>query len=152
MTLLSSCEAFRWDAARLLSPLGFQDEGSAQAQVFQDSGPFEASQRVHRTKRHRELVRAQPHLVHHMAVPEVEESSHSSAGASLSQLKMASAAGSRVEQRLRVEDEMEVKRRPKREGALRACRGSVGGTSSVLGLGSKRGPFPGLESPGTSQD
>lgn len=110
VTLLSSCEAFRWDSAKLLSPLGspvgklLQYEGSGQDRLIQDS-----SQRLHRTKRHRELVRTQPHLVHHMAAPEMrEESSRSHAGTKTSSPVHRDA---RLEENLKVEDEMEVKMR-----------------------------------------
>lgn len=111
VTLLSSCEAFRWDSAKLL-----QYEGSAQDQIIQDSAPFKSGQRLYRSKRHRELVRTQPHLVHNMAVPEIEESSRSNARVNLSQLKMASTVGqdrvrTHVEDSRKVEDEMEVKTR-----------------------------------------
>lgn len=122
MTLLSGCESFRWDSAKLLSPLGspggklLQYEGSAQDQIIQDFSPFKPSQRLYRTKRHRELVRTQPHLVHNMAVPEIEESSRSNARVNLSQLKLSSTASqdtvrTRMEENLKAEDEMEVKMR-----------------------------------------
>lgn len=114
VTLLSTCEAFRWDSAKLLSPLGspvgklLQYEGSGQGQLIQDSGQLEPSQRLYRTKRHRELVRTQPHLVHHMAVPEIEESSRANARVKPSSVRQG-AARTRVEENLKVEEEMEVK-------------------------------------------
>lgn len=119
VTLLSSCEAFRWDSAKLLgSPAGklLQYEGSAQDQIIQDSAPFKSGQRLYRAKRNRELVRTQPHLVHNMAVPEIEESSHSNARVNLSQLKMSSTVSqdrvsTHMEDSRKVEDEMEVKMR-----------------------------------------
>lgn len=83
-----------------------QDEASGQDQLIQDS----KGQRLFRTKRHRELVRTQPHLVHHMAVPEIEESSHSNARVKLSSVHQGT-AGTRVEENLKVEEEMEVKTR-----------------------------------------
>ncbi|XP_056886628.1 podocalyxin-like protein 2 [Takifugu flavidus] len=106
VTLLSTCEAFRWDSAKLLSPLGspvgplLQYEGSGQGQLIQDSSQLKPSQRLHRTKRHRQLVRTQPHLVHHMAVPEIEESSRADAGVKLSPVRQGAA-------RTRVDEEME---------------------------------------------
>lgn len=112
--LLSSCEAFRWDSAKLLSPLGsplgklLQDEGSGQDQLIQDSSQLRPSQRLYRVKRHRELVRTQPLLVHHMAVPEMEESSRANARVKLSSVRRG-AARTRVEENLKVEEEMEVK-------------------------------------------
>lgn len=115
VTLLSSCEAFRWDSAKLLSPLGSpvgklpHYEGSAQDRIIQDSGPFKPSHRLYRTKRHRELVRTQPHLVHNMAVPEIEESPHSKARLKLSSAVSPDTVRTRVEENLKLEDEMEVK-------------------------------------------
>lgn len=83
---------------------------------MRDSGPLKPSQRSYRTKRHRELVRTQPHLVHNMAVPEIEESSHSNARVNLSQLKLSATVGqdtvrTHMEENLMMEDEMEVKTR-----------------------------------------
>lgn len=114
--LLSSCEAFRWDSAKRLSPLGspaakllqYEGSGSAQDQLTQPSSPFQPSQRLHRTKRHRELVRTQPRLVHSMAVPEMEEPSRSNAGVDLSQLEL---DRNHMEENLQVEDKMKVKMR-----------------------------------------
>lgn len=114
VTLLSTCEAFRWDSAKLLSPLGspvgklLQYEGSGQDQLIQDSSQLKPSQRLYRTKRHHELVRTQPHLVHHMAVPEIEESSRANARVRLSSVRQG-AARTRVEENLKMEEEMEVK-------------------------------------------
>lgn len=109
VTLLSGCEAFRWDSAKLLSPLGspvgklLQYEGSGQDRLITPS------QRLHRTKRHRELVRTQPHLVHHMAAPEMREESSRSHG----RTKTSSPVhrDTRLGENLKVEDEMEVKTR-----------------------------------------
>lgn len=113
VTLLCGCEAFRWDSAKLLSPLGspvgklLQYEGSGQDRLIRDS-----SQSSHRTKRHRELVRTQPHLVHHMAAPEMrEESSQSHSRTKTSAPVHRDMAGTRLEKNLKVEDEMEVKMR-----------------------------------------
>lgn len=104
---MCTCEAFRWDSAKLLSPLGspvgklHQYDGSGQDQLIQDSSQLKPSQRLYRTKRHRELVRTQPHLVHHMAVPEIEESSRADARVKLSSVRQGAV-------RTRVEEEMEV--------------------------------------------
>lgn len=112
---MSSCEAFRWDSVQLLSPLAspagklLQYEGSAQDQIIRDSSPLQPGQRSFRTKRHRELVRTQPHLVHNMAVPEIEDASSSHTRANLSQLKLPTTVNQDREESLKVEDEMEVK-------------------------------------------
>lgn len=117
---MCSCEALGWNSAKLQSPLGspagnlLQYEGSAQDHIIRDSSPFVPTQRSYRTKRHRELVRTQPHFVHNMAVPEIEESSHSNIRVNLSQLSSTAdqdAVRTRMEENHEVEDEMEVKTR-----------------------------------------
>lgn len=120
VTLLSTCGAFPWDSAEFGSPLGppvatlLQYEGSGQDQVLQDSSQLRPSHRLSRTKRHRQLVRTQPHLVHHVAAPEVEESS-----------VRQGAARTREEENAQVEEEVEVRINTRAGSGFTTAQGPV---------------------------
>lgn len=122
VALLAGSDAFRLGSSQRVIPLS-----SPVSRLFQDEGPAPQPhfiQELVRTKRShtgQELVRAQPHLVHDMAWPEIHETSRSQTqkmdAANSSQLNPPLSSASQdvvstraaVDENLDVEDEMEVR-------------------------------------------